>query len=328
MMSSRRQTDLAGSIATAKPFRFLIGHAAVEFFAHPAIVAQQSISLATLVNGKMREARDGYACIEDVDEDTFARFLEYCYTEDYPAAEHAVVLDAASIQQESPVDSGDNGVVSQQEDHADTTEPEAAVVPIVEQVNWPGFQRRAELNDAFDAGQNSLAHPDASNARRTKKAKTISTSSTRRAKAWKAFTQLSWVAPPEAPKSPTYDARVNGEACEDYTDVFLSHARLYVFADTYSIEKLRVLSLQKLHKCLVNFTLFPERVTDVAMLLQYAYQHTPECNSSRDDLRALLIGYVCCNLEHIRRNDVFKETLNAENASSVDLLELLLPRLD
>lgn len=296
----------------------------MDFFVHPAIVAQQSKSLAALVYGKMKEARDGCACIEDVDEDTFARFLEYCYTGDYAAAEHAVVLDATSIQQETNVESGGLIATPEQEEHADIMEPEPDVEPIFGQTGFLGTP----------PAQNGWGQPNAYNsytppsARQVKKAKAISTGSSRRANAWKAFTQLSWNAPAGTAKPSTYDARVNREACEDYTDVFLSHARLYVFADTYGIEKLRVLSLQKLHKCLVNFKLFPERVTDVAVLLQYAYQHTAERNRSLDDLRSLLIRYVCCKLEEIRCDAVFKETLKAENASSVDLLELLLPRLD
>lgn len=264
-------------IATAKPFRFLIGDAAVEFFVHPAIVAQQSKSLATLIHGKMKEARDGYACIEDVDVDTFARFVEYCYTEDYAAAEHACTA-------------------------------------------FDGIESMDKPEDKIEEFQRTLG-------KRCRKTSSVSSGLTRRQEMWNTFTELSCDTPAQVPKPPQYSARPNEQACEDYTDVFLSHARLYVFADTYGIEGLRVLSLQKLRQSLVNFTLYAERTTDIALLLQYAYQHIPERTGTMDHLRELLMRYVCCHLDEIRRNDVFKEMLKAENNLSVDLLELLVPSL-
>lgn len=226
----------------------------------------------------MKEARDGFACIEEVDVDTFARFVEYCYTGDYPAAEHVVVLDTSSIQHQVGVSER-----------------------VAETINKPQPKPEPELP------------PDSTRLE-------LYTM-------WLEFKNLSWCTPPQEPKPPQYSARINEQACEDYTDVFLSHARLYVFADTYGIERLRVLSLQKLHQSLVNFTLFAERTTDIALLLQYAYQHTPERTDTMDDLRELLIRYVCCHLEQIKSNSVFQETLKAENSSSVDLIEILLPSL-
>lgn len=246
----------------------------------------------------MKEACDGFACIEEVDEDTFARFVEYCYTGDYPAAEHVVVLDASSIQHE-------------------VGEVEHEVGGVVNAFYEPDEE---ELRRSFGLGP--------ARGKRGKRNSITAPRSTRRQEMLKAFKELSWNTPAQEPKPPQYGARVNREACEDCTDVFLSHARLYVFADTYDIERLRVLSLQKLHQSLVNFTLFAERTTDIALLLQYAYQHTPERTDTMDDLRELLMRYVCCHLEQIKSNSVFQETLKAENSSSVDLIESLLPSLD
>lgn len=246
----------------------------------------------------MKEACDGFACIEEVDEDTFARFVEYCYTGDYPAAEHVVVLDASSIQHE-------------------VGEVEHEVGGVVNAFYEPDEE---ELRRSFGLGP--------ARGKRGKRNSIMASGSMRRQEMWHAFTDVSWNTPAQEPKPPQYSARANREACEDYTDVFLSHARLYVFADTYDIERLRVLSMQKLHESLVNFTLFAERTTDIALLLQYAYEHTPERTGTMDDLRELLMRYVCCYLEEIRCNDVFTEILKAENNLSVDLLELLVPNLD
>ncbi|KAF2214377.1 hypothetical protein CERZMDRAFT_37425, partial [Cercospora zeae-maydis SCOH1-5] len=218
-------------------FRFIVGSNATEFFAHSAIITGQSKPLTNLMNGTMREAREGQARIEDVDENTFANFLEFCYTKNYPAAEHAIALSAASDGPENP----------------------------------------SEAN--MIAKQNDQVRP-------------------------------------------------NKEACEDYTNVFLSHARMYVFADTYAIEPLRLLSLQKLHKTLSLFMLYPERGDDIGALLRYTYENTTEREGKLDDLRELVLRYVCCNMEKLWSSELLKETLRAENSSSVDLIEMLWPRLD
>lgn len=64
------------------------------------------------------------------------------------------------------------------------------------------------------------------------------------------------------------------ELCEDYTEVFLCHARLYVFAEKYDIEPLRKLSKQKIHQTLIGFHLYTERVGDIVVLLRYVYANT------------------------------------------------------
>lgn len=54
--------------------------------------------------------------------------------------------------------------------------------------------------------------------------------------------------------------RSNKHPQEDYTEIFLSHARLYVFAEKYDIQPLKILSRQKLQHTLAIYTLYPERV--------------------------------------------------------------------
>ncbi|TKA24290.1 hypothetical protein B0A54_17936 [Friedmanniomyces endolithicus] len=65
-----------------------------------------------------------------------------------------------------------------------------------------------------------------------------------------------------ADRTYTSKARANTESCEEYTDVSLSHAHLYTFADRYDVEGLRELALYKLHQTLVKFTQFNERIGD------------------------------------------------------------------
>jgi hypothetical protein len=74
------------------PFRFLIGPSKKTIYVHAGLVAQHSSSLGALVNGPMTEAREKCAFLEDIDEDTFMRFIEYLYTDNYFISDLEIVL--------------------------------------------------------------------------------------------------------------------------------------------------------------------------------------------------------------------------------------------
>ena len=60
-----------------------------------------------------------------------------------------------------------------------------------------------------------------------------------------------------------WEPHPNDDPREDYTEVFLCHARLYVFSDQFEIESLMRLTLQKLRLTLSRFSLYQERVPDI-----------------------------------------------------------------
>ncbi|PNP55951.1 hypothetical protein THARTR1_03888 [Trichoderma harzianum] len=102
----------------------------------------------------------------------------------------------------------------------------------------------------------------------------------------------------------TYN-RNNTESCEDYSGVFLSHARLYVLADKYDIKQLRDLSAHKVWATLKEFTLYPERMGDVVGLVRYAFQNTLE----KDKLRALLKDFCACIVEDLCKGQGFQDLI-------------------
>ncbi|KAG6071674.1 hypothetical protein E4U15_007386 [Claviceps sp. LM218 group G6] len=62
-----------------------------------------------------------------------------------------------------------------------------------------------------------------------------------------------------------------GDMEKNYSEFFISHAKTFVFAKYYGIEKLMNLSMQRLHKLLCNFGLSRERIKDVLALIRYCY---------------------------------------------------------
>ncbi len=100
--------------------------------------------------------------------------------------------------------------------------------------------------------------------------------------------------------------RANRGANEDYTEVFLSHARLYVFADKYDIQPLKTLALEELHDTLATYTLYRGRTGDILALLRYVYANMGESARGGEDLRMLLRDYLGYEMSISMKDGEFK----------------------
>src|SRR6478735_10692651 len=67
---SKHADSYTRSLAS-KPFLFVVGPEAKEFHVHKELIGRQSPVLNALVNGNMREAREGRVVWADLDVDTF-----------------------------------------------------------------------------------------------------------------------------------------------------------------------------------------------------------------------------------------------------------------
>ena len=96
---------------------------------------------------------------------------------------------------------------------------------------------------------------------------------------------------------------------QNFTPVLLAHARLYCFAHLRLIAPLKALTLDKLHKTLLNFKLYAKRVGDIIELARYAYSN-PDLpdrsgDGTLDDLRKLVVEYIVCEIDTIGKYDEF-----------------------
>ena len=128
--------------------------------------------------------------------------------------------------------------------------------------------------------------------------------------------------------SPPFQPRKNRESWEDYTEVFLCHAKLYVFADMYDIGPLRDLSLHKLQRTLAEFTLYDQRVEDIVRLLRYSYSNTTHHPGSVDNLRSLVVHYSACVVDELWQSVEFQSLLEEMASFGRDLIKQMLKRLD
>ena len=308
-------------------FGFLVGKNKTSFTLHSDALVGQSEPLLALINGGMLEAREGHAWLEGTDEKTFVRVGEYLYTGDYTPAEPDVLLAHSQIGQAS--DGNRTQMISERDALNGDSISAAMEAPEVQigQFSEEPLPRVSEW-DMF---------------RLTKKKKKEKKKS-RAAFSWGSDGE------PEIPKvDPTrskrellwdefidsidtcdsnFRPRRNVEPYEDYCEVFLCHAQLYVFADKYDIQPLAKLLLSKLGHTLAYFNVFEERREDIVELLQYCYANTAERVGTKDSLRALVIKYVACVVERLKGSEGFHSLLGKANSISLDLIIELCKRLD
>ncbi|KAJ0337273.1 hypothetical protein COL154_013406 [Colletotrichum chrysophilum] len=122
------------------------------------------------------------------------------------------------------------------------------------------------------------------------------------------------------------DVRENGPT-DDYTDVFLGHAQVYVFADCYGIATLRALSLGKLRKTLEIFTLYQAGVQDVIRLIRYCYQNTADKVNEEDELRTLVNMYTACKVETLWEDEEFAGLVETNGEYAKGLVNFIVRRV-
>jgi len=113
---------------------------------------------------------------------------------------------------------------------------------------------------------------------------------------------------------------------EDYSDVFVSHAKMAVLADYHGVPALEMLACEKLTSVLSSFKLWAARVGDVARLICYIYENTPQLNC-QSGLRQLVCQYAACKMEELWKCDEFKAAFETYIDFAKELTEQLLKRL-
>jgi len=210
----------------------------------------------------MAEAQSKFATLNDVLEDDFIRFCQFAYTGDYSTPAYVVQeisSDEESVQEPYPVAA---------EDSLPQTPP-------------------PEEDDGWGVSPK-------------KKNKKASSPISKKATLRRSFENKSFCT--ILPRDAFLDScriLANSEATQDYTPVFLAHARLYVLADKYGVKPLQTLSLYKLHKTLVDFTLYKARIGDVIQLARYTYSDEHTLDNGSDQLRKLVSKYLACESDVI-----------------------------
>ena len=319
LVASHQKSLTSCSIYASPPFKFLINDN--SYYIHAELVSAVSRPLDRMVNGEMVEATRGYAVLDQVEEGTFARFIEWAYKGYYTAAEvETRQSDSGSpkvIATDGP--SHEDGVVSDYGDEERNIVEVVAEPPEVDNQAWAMWgnqtytttsQLKKKHKLAKRAGIGLMAE-DVHGARKQM----------REDFEGRQYTTLNRRI--EIPP-----ARKNQSPNEIYTEVFLCHARLFVFAETYDIQDLKILALENLHNTLSVFTFHPERTGDVIELLRYVYSNTGESQRGVEDLRTMMTQYIGCEMDTLLMDPDFRILMmDGEGALLDNFLSMVVKRI-
>lgn len=272
------------SVASSVPFRFLVGPNEREFTIHSALFTCQSPVFERLVNGNFTEATEKCVKWASVEEDTFLRFWQYTYTGNYAAAPPVSVA----------IESNSEAIPEPPPQPTPPTRPQTKESP------FPAL---------FDS---RLPPPPTRN---------VPSKEPKPTALWSAFLQRRHsdsIAVLYTPTPVRFPGPASNPADEDYTNTFLSHVRLFIFAECYGIAALMTHSLNELHWTLARFTVHKERVNDVVALVDYCYE-----NSTPEALRDLVTLYAACKLDKLWKSEQFRALVEAHSELSMALLGLM-----
>lgn len=286
------------SVYASETFTFIVG--GTSFKIHSALVSQHSASLDRMINGPMAEAQNGYATLELVEESTMEQFIEWIYKGYYTprmfqrdpnvsSPPSSFAKDGWKLPTNLPAAADRHGIASGGGADSGGEEPPPPVVDsLVEDDGWI---------------ENSLNHDWSLPSKKSKKPKT-------KKDLKRSFLLRRYLTNPGQSLAPEIRIRPNQEVYEDYTEVFLCHARLHVFADMYDIQPLKTLAFEQLHYTLGVFTLHRQRTGDIVALLRYVYANTiPEPHKDGNDLRTMLKEYVAYEMSALMKDEKFRELI-------------------
>lgn len=256
----------------------------------------------------MVEAKNKEADWAHVDEATFTRFMEFLYTGDYTAEEPG--YDPPSPPTPPPAGPEEPTFDFPTEEEPLPLEPEPVAVE----------------NDPWGSWGNGLSsrHKDK---KAKKKIKTVMFDEVEepvapvvsREMLWESFTSKATVKQVQP-----WHPKINESPYEDYTPVFLGHAKLYTFSDERGITPLMELVIYKLRLTLSTFTLHSRRVKDVITLLRFVYENTSDRKQGIDQLRDLVSDYVVCRVKRISEDGEFMSLLQENGDMLKDVVTKLM----
>ncbi|KAF2677851.1 hypothetical protein K458DRAFT_377600 [Lentithecium fluviatile CBS 122367] len=289
-------------------FTFFVGQEGKPIVVHAAAVAATSQQLDALMNGGMEESETRCAIFKDVQVDDFIRFCEYAYCGDYTVPQWKELLPEPTAESDINQQNGGGAVCDEwaipvkkgkksKKGRRFGDEPIDAPPPAPE----PDLPPETGYHEPSWANLESEPVPEPQY-----EIKPIS-----RAPLRTQFNNRKYLndGGPKALVLQRFEPKTNSAANQNFTPVFLAHARLYCFAHLRLIAPLQALTLDKLHQTLMGFKLYSHRVGDIIELARYAYSnpHLPDRkdNGTLDDLRKLVVEYILCEIDTIGESDEF-----------------------
>ena len=264
---------------------------------HAAAIAATSPQLDALINGGMEESGARCAKIEDVRVDDFIRFCEYAYRGDYTVPPWEEIPPQPSSSVEKNPENNDHDGWGQFGPSSKKKKGKKGRLVLESPATEVDYTQESRAIDLFG---NEVAPKLQHEVRSVSRTPLRTQFSTR---------NYLTDGGPKALILQHFEPKPNSAKDQNFTPVLLAHARLYCFAHVRLITPLKALTLDKLHKTLLIFNLYAERVGDIIELARYVYSN-PDLpdrgdDGTLDDLRKLVVDYVVCEIDTIGEYDEF-----------------------
>lgn len=277
-------------------FTFVVGERKTEYRVHGRYVSALSVALDLFLAGGTNA---GKAQVEwpDVDDDTFVRFVQWAYNHNYDPKEpqnNSERTKVRGLPTSLPSAPDTNNATSH--------EKRLCSLPSLESI----CPRCGHAGKRFTRVQicfcrkwfvpfhcqqcNSVFPQRCSGCDRITKRSCVPTQSVPGS-----FLHEAGKKYPAPASSVVFTPRQNTTSSEDYTEVFLCHAKLYVVGDNWLIPQLKQLTLHRLYATLRDFFLHPSRIQDICVLAEYVFEHT----TPGDEMRDLVIIYFASVIDQV-----------------------------
>lgn len=230
-------------------FTFLIGKEKKPVVVHEKALSAISEPMKAMMNLPMSESESRCANIPDLEVEDFVRFCEYAYRGDYSVPQYHVRESSTA-----------NGTLSPP--RSQSVEDDVTASPPNEAEDFIFDEPPNEAIPADDGWAPIVPKKKKETKKEACKRCKSSTSSRILRKKWQNREFEGY----QTAKNEVLEQCVpvgNTSGNQDFTPVFLSHARLYRFAGQKLVGPLQALTLHKLHCTLKDFKLFVNRIDDV-----------------------------------------------------------------
>jgi hypothetical protein len=128
----------------------------------------------------------------------------------------------------------------------------------------------------------------------------------------------------------TCEPAVSDGPSENIDEVLLLHTSLYVLAEKWGIDSLKMLTLSKIHKTLTMIRLDLPKLDQIIDFMRYAYsnERTPDLETEMDELRELICHYLAAYAELTTRHTAFMALMEEGGPFARDLWKLVAPRIN
>ena len=280
----------------------------------------------------MSEAVNEVASLEDVEAETFVRFIQWAYTGSYHVGRDNNNNNNSNNSNNSNNNSNSNSLNN--DDMRESATDEAVLCEPYEETVWrPGLPPIMKEVEGKKWLKKKGGYGDHYFSPRPQ------TEPLRRAFSGRDYPVFESSLTPSNPfyynnsnnsnNNSTNNININNNnnralGLDNQPKAFLLHAKIFVFAEKYDLQALKMLSIRNLHYSLSHHQLFIQHIPDIVNLIRYSYDNT---QASSDTLRELLASYVELEMAMIIEAKSFEELLEEGGEFVADFLKKVKNRI-